>query len=102
MRPASTRKTVARYHDRGDTPAFAKGRDITEDDVHAVAQVVQARPAPTASDEWSEVARHRDRIEQWLRGDAEKRPLPPDQGAHAARFVITTCKRATTPSVASR
>jgi hypothetical protein len=69
------RKTVARYTTAATRLGFAKGRDITEDDVHAVAQVVQARPAPTASDEWSEVARHRDRIEQWLRGDAEKRPL---------------------------
>ncbi|MBK6518971.1 MAG: hypothetical protein IPG04_33710 [Polyangiaceae bacterium] len=74
MRPASTaRRSLATT--AATRLGFAKGRDITEDDVHAVAQVVQARPAPTASDEWSEVARHRDRIEQWLRGDAEKRPL---------------------------
>ncbi|MBK6519967.1 MAG: hypothetical protein IPG04_39005 [Polyangiaceae bacterium] len=75
MRPASTARRSLATRPRRHALGFAKGRDITEDDVHAVAQVVQARPAPTASDEWSEVARHRDRIEQWLRGDAEKRPL---------------------------
>ncbi len=43
--------------------------------MHDVAQCVQARPLAPPSDEWREIATHRERIERWLAGDTETRPL---------------------------
>jgi hypothetical protein len=48
------------------------GREPTDDEVHEVAQRVQSRSLPTASDEWQAVAVHKERIETWL---TLKRPL---------------------------
>jgi hypothetical protein len=40
--------------------------------VHEIAQRVQARPLPDRSAEWIEIAKHKDRIVEWLE---RKRPL---------------------------
>jgi transposase len=68
------RDTVARYiaaaAEAGLTPAGAG--TLTDDEVHQVAQRVQARTLPERSQEWSSVAAHKDRIVQWLE---PKRPL---------------------------
>lgn len=69
------RKTVARYTAAATKLGFERGREISEDDVHGVAQCVQARPLVAPTEEWSDVAQHRERIERWLAGDAETRPL---------------------------
>jgi transposase len=69
------RKTVARYIAAATKLGLERGADITDDVVHEVAQCVQARPLAAPSDEWREIATHRERIERWLAGDAETRPL---------------------------
>ena len=68
------RKTAARYTAIAKG-LFKPGHELTDDEVHEVAQRVQARPLPPPSDEWNEVARLRPLIERWLAGDAETRPL---------------------------
>lgn len=68
------RKTAARYTAVAAS-LLERGRELTDDEVHEVAQRVQARPLPPTSTEWSEVARYRPLIERWLAGDAETRPL---------------------------
>ena len=68
------RKTAARYTTVAKS-LFERGRELTDDEVHEVAQRVQARPLPPTSDEWNEVARHRPLIEHWLAGDTDTRPL---------------------------
>ena len=66
------RKTVSRYFAAATSVAVPIDRDPTDDEVHAVATLVQARPTADATAEWREVAAHRARIEAWL---AQKRPL---------------------------
>ena len=68
------RKTAARYTTVAKS-LFERGRALTDDEVHEVAQRVQARPLAPTSDEWNEIARHRPLIERWLAGDTETRPL---------------------------
>lgn len=68
------RKTAARYTAVAAS-LFERGHDLTEEEIHEVAQRVQARPIPPTSLEWNEVAKHRERIEQWLAGSADARPL---------------------------
>lgn len=68
------RKTAARYTAVAKE-LFEPGHELTDDEVHEVAQRVQARPLPPPSDEWNEVARLRPLIERWLAGDAETRAL---------------------------
>jgi Integrase core domain len=69
------RKTVARYTDAARRLGLVRGGELTDDQVHGVAQCVQSRPMIAASDERNDVAQHRERIERWLAGDAETRPL---------------------------
>jgi transposase len=66
------RKTVERYLDAMRAVGVARDAEIGDDVVHEVAQRVQARRAPGASDERVELAAHRARIEGWL---GQKRPL---------------------------
>lgn len=66
------RGTVARYVAVARQLELPCDRDLTEGDIHEVAQRVQARPLPDASAEWQTVAAHRERIEAWL---GKKRPL---------------------------
>jgi transposase len=69
------RKTVARYTAAATRLGLERGRALSDEEVHQIAQCVQARPLASPSDEWSEVAQHRDRIERWLAGDRDTRPL---------------------------
>src|SRR5512145_2455189 len=70
------RDTAARYitvasHQLG----LERGHEFTDDEVHEIAQRVQARPLPDPSEEWNAVAAHKERISAWLAGGGDKRPL---------------------------
>jgi len=69
------RKTVARYTGAAERLEVARGNALTDEQVHGIAQCVQSRPLVAPSAEWKDVEQHRERIERWLRGDAETRPL---------------------------
>jgi transposase len=69
------RKTVARYTEAAAKLGIERGREVTDAEVHEVAQCVQARPLAAPSDERTEIAQHRERIQRWLAGDATTRPL---------------------------
>jgi transposase len=69
------RKTVARYTTAATRLGLKRGAELSYEEVHQVAQCVQARPLAAPSDERAEVAQHRARIERWLEGDGETRPL---------------------------
>jgi transposase len=69
------RKTAARYIASAERLGLVRGHAMTDDDAHAVAQCVQSRPLVGPSAEWNDVAQHRERIERWLAGDGEPRPL---------------------------
>lgn len=68
------RGTVRRYVAAAEAAAVKRmdGTTLTDDEVHQVAQRVQARALPERSEEWSSVAAHAERIKQWLEA---KRPL---------------------------
>jgi transposase len=66
------RATAGRYVAIAEQLGLPRDRDLTEAEIHEVAQRVQARPLPNASDERQEIAAHRARIEAWL---AQKKPL---------------------------
>jgi transposase len=66
------RKTVRRYVHAAQSCSLPQGRELTEDEIHEVAQRVQSRPVVDASAEWQSVAAHQKRIEEWL---TSKRPL---------------------------
>ncbi len=66
------RKTVGRYIEAAVELGLARDGVLGDDEVQAVAQCVQGRLMPDASEQWCEVAQHRPRIEQWLAG---KSPL---------------------------
>lgn len=66
------RKTVRRYVRAAQSCSLPQDRELTEDEIHEVAQRVQSRPAVDASAEWQSVAAHEMRIAEWL---TRKRPL---------------------------
>lgn len=66
------RKTVARYLRAANEAGVDARTHLTDDVVHDVARRVQSRDAVAPSDEWREVASHRERIAAWL---ALSRPL---------------------------
>jgi hypothetical protein len=66
------RKTVRRYVHAAQSCSLPQGRELTEEEIHEVAQRVQARPVPDPSAEWQAVEAHKERIEGWL---CKKRPL---------------------------
>jgi transposase len=66
------RKTVRRYIRAAESCALVRGRDLTEGEIHEVAQRVQSRPVAAATQEWSEIAAHKERIAEWL---GQRRPL---------------------------
>jgi hypothetical protein len=69
------RKTVARYTQAAERLGLTRGAEVTDEEVHGVAQYVQSRPMLEPSGEQADVALHRERIEHWLAGNAETRPL---------------------------
>lgn len=79
------RKTVARYTDAAKQLGLEPGRELTDEEVHQIAQCVQSRPLASPSDEWNAVAQHRERIERWLAGDDETRPRSTVEDPHAPR-----------------
>jgi transposase len=66
------RKTVARYMKWAAKLELPKEGELDDDDVHAVAECVQARPMGSPSDEWRALSEHRVRIDAWLKA---KEPL---------------------------
>ena len=66
------RGTVSRYATIATEIGLSREREPTDDEVHEVAQRVQARPLPDASEQWKELTVHKKRIEEWL---SQKRPL---------------------------
>ena len=66
------RGTVSRYAAIAERLGLARDREPSDDEVHEVAQCIQSRPVTNASAEWTSVAAHKDRIEEWL---TRKRPL---------------------------
>lgn len=66
------RGTVARYIAYAVQLGLSRESDLTDAEVHEVAQCVQARPLPDPSAEWAAVAAHKERITEWLE---RKRPL---------------------------
>ena len=66
------RKTVRRYVQAAEGLAFERNDVIDDARVHAVAEQVRARALPPRTSEWTEIAEHRGRIEQWL---TQRRPL---------------------------
>src|SRR5258708_11760118 len=69
------RKTVARYTQAAERLGLSRGGEVTDEEVHGVAQYVQSRPMVELSGEQADVPLHRERIERWLAGNAETRPL---------------------------
>jgi transposase len=69
---ATDRDTVARYVDVAKELGLERGHEFTEEEVHEIAQRVQAHPVRDASAEWNAIAKHRAQIEEWL---GRKRPL---------------------------
>ena len=96
------RKTVARYIAvRASSSALARGRELTDDEVHEVAQCVQARPLPDAERRVaSEVARAPRAHRALARG--KKRAAAADARSTRCSCAITGSRRATTRSGASR
>ena len=66
------RKTVRRYIAMAKKLGVGSEHALDDCAVHEVAQAVQARPIPDASEERNDVAQHRERIAEWLN---RKRPL---------------------------
>jgi transposase len=69
---AADRDTVGRYVDVAKELGLERGHEFTDEEVHEIAQRVQARPVRDASAEWNAVAKHREQIEAWL---GRRRPL---------------------------
>jgi hypothetical protein len=69
------RKTVARYTAAAQKLGIERGHELTDGEVHEVAQCVQSRPLAAPSDEWLEIAQHKERIARWLAGDDTTRAL---------------------------
>jgi transposase len=70
------RKTAARYTAAAQELGLCRGDVIGDAEVEAVGRRVQMRKSPAPSDEWCEVASHRERIERWLKGDKDAREAP--------------------------
>jgi transposase len=66
------RKTVGRYVATAAAIDLPHERELTEGQVHEVAQREQSRPLAETTNERAEIARHKERIAAWL---AQKRPL---------------------------
>lgn len=66
------RGTVGRYIAIAEELGLPRDRELTDAEIHEVAERVQARPLADKSAEWSAVAAHRERIADWL---GKKRPL---------------------------
>jgi transposase len=68
----TNRGTVGRYVKVAEQLGFEAGHEFTEEQVHEIAQRVQARPLRDPSAEWTAIAQHKERLAEWL---DRKRPL---------------------------
>jgi transposase len=66
------RATVRRYVEVARELGLECSHELSDAEVHEIAQRVQARPVRDASAEWNAIAKHKERIEEWL---GRKRPL---------------------------
>jgi transposase len=66
------RGTAGRYIRAAQQLGLSPNGEITDVEVHEVAQCVQSRPIVSPSEEWSAIAKHKERIAEWL---GRKRPL---------------------------
>ena len=66
------RGTVSRYITVAEQLALPRDRELSEADIHEIAQRVQARPLPDPSAERKAIAEHKAHIVDWL---GRKRPL---------------------------
>jgi transposase len=66
LQTRANRKTVARYVEYAQKLALPRDRELSDEDIHQVAQCVQARELPSVSSERREVARFADQIKGWL------------------------------------
>jgi transposase len=66
------RGTAARYIAMAEQMSLPRDRELSEAEIHEVAQRIQARPLPAPSAERQAIAEHKPRITEWL---AKKRPL---------------------------
>lgn len=66
------RGTAARYLAVAEQLALPRDRELSDAEVHAVAQRIQARPPPDPSAERKAVAEYKEHILEWL---GQKRPL---------------------------
>jgi transposase len=66
------RDTAARYVAVAKELSLPNDRELTEGELHEIAQRVQARPLPDRSAEWIEIAKHKEKIVEWLE---RSRPL---------------------------
>ncbi|CAN5268660.1 hypothetical protein BH09MYX1_BH09MYX1_49880 [soil metagenome] len=69
---STDRGTAARYIAVAERLALPRDRDLSESEVHEVAQRIQARATPDPSAERKAVAEHKAHIVEWL---SKKRPL---------------------------
>jgi transposase len=60
------RKTVRRYIEMAQKLGVTDATELTDAVVHEIAQSVQARPLPEASDAWLAIEPHRAQIEKWI------------------------------------
>ena len=72
LETGADRGTTARYIAVAKKMALPRDRELSEEEIHEVAQRVQARALPDASAQRKSVADHRERIVEWL---GKKRPL---------------------------
>jgi transposase len=66
------RGTATRYIAMAERLSLPRDRELSEAEIHEVAQCIQARPLPDPSAEWKAVAEHKPVIVDWL---GRKRPL---------------------------
>ncbi len=66
------RGTVARYTAIATELALPRDREVSDAEIHEVAQRVQSRRLPDRSAEWAAIAAQKERIAEWL---GKKRPL---------------------------
>jgi transposase len=66
------RGTATRYIAMAERLSLPRDRELSEAEIHEVAQCIQSRPVPDPSAEWRAVAEHKPVIVDWL---GRKRPL---------------------------
>jgi transposase len=63
------RKTVRRYIEAAQQCQLSRDGELSDSEVHQVAQRVQDRPEPSPSEQQELLLKHKETIEDWLKGD---------------------------------